>query len=196
MGRGPFFKMYSPAEQQQLREIAKQSILTGLEHQHSMEVNLADYSEHLQEKRASFVTLNLPTKKGSHELRGCIGTLNPYRALAEDIAQNAYAAAFSDPRFPALNQSEYERLEYHISVLSDTKPMQFDSEHALLAQMRPGIDGLILSDQNRRGTFLPSVWEQLPEAEDFLQHLKQKAGLPADHWSDTLQVSRYTVDGF
>lgn len=182
---------YSQAEQQLLLDIAKNSILTGLEQQHPLEVTLSDYSEQLQQKRATFVTLTL-----HHELRGCIGSLSPHRALVDDIAHNAYAAAFSDPRFPALSQQEYEQLEYHISILSDTSPMQFDTEQALLAQIRPGIDGLVLSDKNRQGTFLPSVWEQLPEPEEFLRHLKRKAGLPADYWSDTLQVSRYTVDYF
>lgn len=182
---------YSPAEQELLLDIAKNSILTGLQQQHPLAVTLSDYSEHLQKKRATFVTLTI-----NHELRGCIGSLSPQRALVDDIAHNAYAAAFSDPRFPALSPQEYEQLEYHISILSDTSPMQFDTEQALLAQIRPGVDGLVLSDKNRQGTFLPSVWEQLPEPEEFLQHLKRKAGLPADYWSDTLQVSRYTVDYF
>ncbi len=183
--------MYSESEQQQLKAIAKQSIMMGLEHQHPIKLNLSDYPESLQEKRATFVTLNI-----NHQLRGCIGSLSPHRVLVDDIAENAYSAAFSDPRFPALQRQEYEQLEYHISILSDTHPMQFESEQDLLVQIRPGIDGLVLQDKNRQGTFLPSVWEQLPQPEDFLQHLKQKAGLPIDYWSSTLQVSRYTVDYF
>ena len=184
-------QQYSDAEHQLLLSIAKQSILTGLQQMHPLVLTLADYAEHLQEKRATFVTLKI-----NDELRGCIGSLSPQRALVDDIAHNAYAAAFSDPRFAALNNQEYEQLEYHISILSGTSPMQFDSEQALLAQLRPGIDGLVLQDQNRQGTFLPSVWEQLPEPEAFLQHLRHKAGLPANYWSDTLQVSRYTVESF
>ncbi len=189
--------MYSQAEQQQLKDIAKQSVLTGLESQHPIKLKLSDYPDSLQIKRATFVTLNI-----RHQLRGCIGSLSPRRALVEDIAHNAYAAAFSDPRFPALRQQEYDQLEYSISILSNTHPMQFESEQDLLAQIRPGIDGLVLKDNspetggNRQGTFLPSVWEQLTQPEEFLQHLKQKAGLPADYWSDTLQISRYTVDYF
>ncbi len=184
-------QQYSDAEHQLLLSIAKKSILTGLQQMHPLVLTLADYSQHLQEKRATFVTLKI-----NDELRGCIGSLSPQRALVDDIAHNAYAAAFSDPRFAALNKQEYEPLEYHISILSDTSPMQFDSEQALLAQLRPGIDGLVLQDQNRQGTFLPSVWEQLPEPEAFFQHLRHKAGLPANYWSDTLQVSRYTVESF
>lgn len=183
--------MYSQAEQQILQSIAKESILTGLEQQHPLEVNLSEYSESLQKERATFVTLKI-----SDNLRGCIGTLSPHQALVKDVAHNAYAAAFQDSRFPALSPQEYEQLKYHISILSNTSPMQFDSEQSLLAQIRPGIDGLVLKDNNRQGTFLPSVWEQLPEPKAFLQHLKNKAGLPTDYWSNTLQVSRYTVESF
>jgi len=183
--------MYSQAEREILNTVAKQSILNGLEKHQPLVVTISEYPEALQEQRASFVTLNIQSN-----LRGCIGTLSPYRALVDDIAHNAYAAAFSDPRFPALSQHEFTQLDYHLSVLSDTSPMQFTSEQDLITQIRPGIDGLILKDKGYRGTFLPSVWEQLPEPEMFLKHLKQKAGLPAHHWSDTLQVSRYTVESW
>lgn len=183
--------MYSESERETLLGVARKSILNGLEQGRALKIKVSDYPESLQQPRASFVTLMI-----NHELRGCIGSLSAYRPLVEDIAQNAFAAAFSDPRFPALSQSEYPQLDYHLSVLSDSSPMQFHSEEDLLSQIRPGIDGLILEDQGRRGTFLPSVWEQLPEARDFLNHLKQKAGLPIHYWSDTLQVSRYTVEAF
>ena len=183
--------MYSESERETLLSVAKQSILNGLEKGKALKVNVSDYPESLQQQRATFVTLMI-----NHELRGCIGSLSAYRALVDDIAQNAFAAAFSDPRFPALSQPEYDQLEYHLSVLSDSSSMQFESEEDLLSQIRPGIDGLILEDKGRRGTFLPSVWEQLPEARDFLNHLKLKAGLPPNYWSDTLQVSRYTVEAF
>lgn len=184
-------EVYSKEDRQTLHTIARQSIQTGLEQQHPLVITLADYAEPLQQKRATFVTLNI-----NQQLRGCIGTLSPYRALVDDIAHNAYAAAFSDPRFPALSQAEFTQLDYHLSILSETKPMTFNSEADLLAQIRPGIDGLILSDNNQQGTFLPSVWEQLPTAQEFLQHLKRKAGLPMDYWSNSLQVSRYTVESF
>ncbi|MCP3848997.1 MAG: AmmeMemoRadiSam system protein A [Gammaproteobacteria bacterium] len=183
--------MYSQSDQKILQAIAKQSILNGLEYHSPLEVNVADYTEALQRKKASFVTLNI-----NHKLRGCIGTLSPHRSLVEDIAHNAYAAAFQDPRFPKLGEQEYKHLQYHISILSDTSPMQFDSEQSLLSQIRPGVDGLVLKDQHQQGTFLPSVWEQLPEPEMFLQHLKHKAGLPANYWSETLQVYRYTVESY
>ncbi|MCU7837253.1 MAG: AmmeMemoRadiSam system protein A [gamma proteobacterium symbiont of Taylorina sp.] len=183
--------MYSQTERDLLHKIARDSILSGLEQGTPLTIKASDYPEVLQKKQASFVTLNI-----NHNLRGCIGTLSAYRSLVDDIAHNAHAAAFSDPRFPALTVHEYQQLDYHISVLSDTSPMQFSSEQDLLTQIRPQIDGLILEDNGRRGTFLPSVWEQLPKTEDFWTHLKHKAGLSADHWSKTLQVNRYTVESF
>ncbi len=181
--------MLSDADRDILRKVARQSVFSGFNKGRPLEVKMEDYPETLQQKKATFVTLNI-----NHNLRGCIGTLEAYRPLVEDVAHNAYAAAFSDPRFPPLDPAEFEKLEYHISVLSDTSPMQFDSEADLLNQIRPGIDGLVLEDKGYRGTFLPSVWEQLPDKEEFLAHLKQKAGLPASYWSDTLKVSRYTVE--
>ncbi len=183
--------MHTKDEQQILHSIARKSVQNGLIQQQPLAVTISDYSTALQQKRATFVTLNI-----NKTLRGCIGTLTPYRALVDDIAHNAWAAAFSDPRFPALSEAEFVRLDYHLSILSDTTAMQFSSEADLLAQIRPGIDGLVLSDGYYKGTFLPSVWEQLPTVTEFLQQLKRKAGLAADHWSDTLQVSRYTVESF
>jgi len=127
-------------------------------------------------------------------LRGCIGTLEPQWALVLDVAKNARAAAFEDPRFPALTWPEFDRLEAHVSVLSMPEPMQFESEEDLLAQLRPGVDGLILEESFYRGTFLPAVWESLAEPQEFLRHLKQKAGLHPDYWSDTIKVQRYTTE--
>ena len=99
-----------------------------------------------------------------------------------------------DPRFRPLTDAEYPKLVLDISILSTPQPMHFESEQDLLRQIRPGIDGLILSDHGHRGTFLPSVWEQLPDPVIFLQHLKQKAGLPTNYWSDTIQVENYTTE--
>jgi len=183
--------MFDEALQQQLLDIAEASIRHGLDYGRALEPSLKDYPAVLGAEGACFVTLH------SHgELRGCIGSLVAHRPLAEDVAHNAYAAAFTDPRFPPLRDMELDGLELHISILTPSEPMQFDSEEDLLQQMRPGIDGLIMEDGFRRGTFLPSVWEQLPNRELFLRHLKQKAGLPPDYWSDTLKVSRYTTESF
>jgi AmmeMemoRadiSam system protein A len=111
-----------------------------------------------------------------------------------DVAENAYAAAFRDPRFAPLTRPELDALDLSISILTPAESMTFESQEDLLGQLRPGIDGLILQDGDRRGTFLPSVWESLPEAGRFLAHLKLKAGLPEDHWSDSVQVWRYETE--
>jgi len=145
----------------------------------------------LTEKRATFVTLTL-----SGHLRGCIGMLEACRPLARDVAQNAVSAAFHDPRFPPLSRDEFDALNISISVLSPPEEMTFSSEADLKEKIRLGIDGLILQEGFQKGTFLPSVWEELPEREIFFEHLKLKAGLPAGYWSDTLRVFRYTAEYF
>ena len=181
----------SAEQKASLLALAKQSLLHGLESGEILPLQLDNYEGILLEVRACFVTLTI-----GGELRGCIGSLEAYQPLVVDVVHNAYAAAFSDPRFPPLSQHELDKLEIHISVLNPSEAMSFDSEQDLINQLQPGVDGLILEERMSRGTFLPSVWEQLPEAEQFLQHLKLKAGLPADYWSDTLQVSRYTTTAF
>lgn len=152
-------------------------------------IQSTDYATPLRDVRATFVTLHI-----DGVLRGCIGTLDATRALVADVAHNARAAAFDDPRFPELAWHEYERLTIHISILSPAEPMIFSTEAELLAQLRPNVDGLVLEAGARRGTFLPAVWESLPDPRDFLRHLKHKAGLPPDYWSDDLRVQRYTVE--
>lgn len=177
---------FKPEDRQALLQTARQSIEAGvIGKRHEPEP--ADFSADLQREGASFVTLN---KGGA--LRGCIGTLEAHQSLIVDVARNAYAAAFRDPRFPSLVPEELQLLEFHISVLTAPEPMQVESEQDLLAQLRPQVDGLVIEEGYRRGTFLPSVWEQLPDPEQFLSHLKRKAGLPPNYWSDKIRVSRYT----
>ncbi len=171
-----------------LLQTARDSIRYALMHGKALPVLLSDYAAEFQEKRASFVTLHL-----HHHLRGCIGTLEAWRSLIVDVAENAYAAAFEDPRFAPLSAEEFPDLEISISILSPSEPIVFSSEEDLLQKIRPGIDGLILNEARRRSTFLPAVWENLPNPKDFLEQLKLKAGLPENYWSDSLQVSRYTV---
>lgn len=183
--------MPEPLHEEKLLALAEASIRHGIDYGRPLPLTLSDYPPPLREPGACFVTLN---RNG--QLRGCIGSLSPHRPLAEDVAENAYAAAFSDPRFPSLREEELAGLAIHLSILSPAEPMEFASEEDLLGQLRPGVDGLILEEGLRRGTFLPSVWEQLPNPALFLRHLKQKAGLPPDYWSDSLQVSRYTTRSF
>ena len=117
--------------------------------------------------------------------------MQAYQPLIKDVAEHAYAAAFNDPRFSSVTAAEAPQLELHISILTPSEAIDFSSESDLLSQIQPGIDGLILESGYHRGTFLPAVWESLPEPEQFLRHLKQKAGLPASYWSDDIKVSRY-----
>lgn len=176
-------------QQQCLLALAKNSIQHGLMTGKPLTVNLTDFPAELTVPRATFVTLQ---KNG--QLRGCIGVLTAVRPLAEDIAENAFSAAFNDSRFPPLTADELDALNIHLSILTPAEAMAFGSEQDLISQLQPNIDGLILQEGFRRGTFLPSVWEQLPEPEQFLRHLKQKAGLPADYWSDSIKVSRYRAE--
>jgi len=142
----------------------------------------------LNQPGATFVTL---TQNG--QLRGCIGTLQAHRALDHDVRANAVAAAFSDPRFPPLTLAELPRTRVEVSLLTAPQPMKFSDEADAIRQLRPHVDGVILIAGQRRGTFLPQVWEQLPDPRQFLAHLKQKAGLPADYWSSEVELQRYEV---
>ena len=183
--------VYDAEPRATLLAIAARSITHGLEHHRPLDLDPNDYPEPLRAIRATFVTLERHS-----DLRGCIGVLDAFRPLVVDVAQNAFAAAFEDPRFPPLRAAEYPELTLKLSILTPAEPLSFGSEADLLAQIRPGVDGLILSDQRHRGTFLPSVWEQLPHPRDFLDHLKRKAGLPMGYWSDSLRVARYVTESF
>lgn len=143
----------------------------------------------LHENGATFVTL---TQHG--QLRGCIGSLEAWRALRQDVQENALAAAFRDPRFEPLSVNELPITRVEVSLLTPAVPMSFTDEADALAQLRPGKDGVIFSAAGRRSTFLPQVWEQLPSPALFMAHLKQKAGFPVEYWSTNVQLERYTVE--
>ena len=183
--------MLSEQHRRLLRDLAYQSIRHGLETGEALNINPEKYPEELKQNRATFVTLHR-----NKELRGCIGILKPVRPLADDIAYNAWAAAFCDSRFAPLTAAELNGLDVHISILGTPETMHFSSEQDLVSQIRPGIDGLILEDGFNKGTFLPSVWESLGRAEEFLSQLVLKAGLPAGYWSDDLHMERYTTESF
>jgi hypothetical protein len=142
----------------------------------------------LLEPGACFVTL---TRQG--ELRGCVGTLEAHRPLGVDVRENALAAAFRDPRFMPLSRAEFEDVRVEVSLVSPTEALAVASEEHALAALRPGVDGIVFEYRHFRSTFLPQVWEQLPEPADFLGQLRRKAGLPADFWADEVRLSRYTV---
>jgi len=145
-------------------------------------------SQRLMAQGACFVTL---LKQG--RLRGCIGTLDAYRPILEDVICNAYSAAMSDPRFPPVTSEELDQLELSISVLTDPQEIMVASESELRERLVPQVDGLILQDGSHRATYLPSVWEQLPDRADFIRELKLKAGLPQDYWSSTIRCFKYRV---
>lgn len=183
---------YSAAEQHTMLSLARESIIHGLDSGSPLKVSPQDYPPALQAERACFVTL---TKSG--ELRGCIGHLEPVQTLVEDVAENAWSAAYRDPRFPPLQPAELDDIRIEISVLGPPNPIDFDSEQDLLRQIRPGVDGLILeTPDGRRGTFLPSVWESLQDPRQFLAHLKLKAGVASDYWEDGVRVWRYETEAF
>jgi AmmeMemoRadiSam system protein A len=181
----------SEAARKQLIGIARASILHGLDHGEALLPAEQDYGDELRVERASFVTLD---RFGM--LRGCIGHLEAIMPLARDVAENAFSAAFRDPRFPPLSRDEYAELELHVSILTPPEAFSVSSESDLLAQLRPGVDGLILEDGHARGTFLPSVWKSLPQPKEFLRHLKRKAGLSENYWSDSLKLYRYETESF
>ena len=174
-----------------LLSVAREAILHGVEQGGRLILDPSDYGASLEKTGASFVTL-----KKDGKLRGCIGTLQAYQPLVKDVADHAYAAAFSDPRFPPLDNDELELVEISVSVLGEPDVMEVADEEDLCRQLKPGIDGLILECGSLRGTFLPSVWEILPECHDFVRHLKQKAGLEPGFWSREMQFSRYSTQSF
>lgn len=167
-----------------LLPIARAAISSALGRSHAA----AEDAVWLQELGACFVTL---TQQG--QLRGCIGTLEARHSLLADVKANALAAALRDPRFAPLRATELEHTEIEVSLLSPMQAMRFDSEAHALAQLQPGIDGVVLEFERYRSTFLPQVWEQLPTASEFIAHLKHKAGLPPDFWASGMRLQRYTV---
>ena len=182
---------YTSEERMSLLLLALDSIESGVRSGIPTTINDGAYSGALNEPRASFVTL-----KKAGALRGCIGSLEAHSCLVDDVAANAFAAAFRDPRFQKLESDEMDLLNIGISVLGPREALTFDSQQSLLDTLRPGQDGLVLHEGNARATFLPAVWESLPQPAAFLQQLKIKAGLTPDHWSETLRVWRYTTESF
>jgi len=166
--------------------IAKGSIEHGLSAHSPLTPALDTLPPEMVETGACFVTLN---KTG--RLRGCIGSPEAWRPLATDVAENAFRAAFKDPRFAPLKSDETDQLDIHLSVLSPAEQFAFRDEDDLIVKLRVGEDGLIIEDQGRRALFLPSVWSQLPDPVQFVAHLKTKAGLGATHWSGTFKASRF-----
>lgn len=142
----------------------------------------------LREPGATFVTL-----RQGERLRGCIGTLEARRPLLQDVKANAIGAAFRDPRFPPLALPELDTTSVEVSLLSPLEPLSFDNEQHALSQIEPGVHGVSFEYGWHKSTFLPQVWEDLPDLHEFIGHLKQKAGLPPDFWDTEVKLARYTV---
>ncbi len=142
----------------------------------------------LQEQAACFVTLTQ-----QDQLRGCIGTIEARQSLLEDVKHNAKAAAFKDTRFSPLADDEFDETEIEVSLLSAMQELDFSDEQEALLQLQPGTDGVVFEYGHYRSTFLPQVWEQLPDVDVFMAQLKHKAGLTPDFWADQVKLSRYTV---
>jgi hypothetical protein len=168
--------------------LASASIDHGVEQARALAVDPAEFAAALREDHATFVTL---TRAG--ELRGCTGSPRAWRPLVLDIAENAFATAFEDDRFRPLERGELGDLDITVTLLSPPAPLPTASQAGLARALRPGVDGLILEDDARRGLFLPVVWKTLPEAENFVARLKAKAGLSEDEWPAALKAHRFTA---
>jgi uncharacterized protein len=177
--------MYTPHRDWLLRH-ARHALVYGVKNNRAPVVQLDELPDVLLEERATFITLE---KNGN--LRGCIGRLEASQPLVIDIAENTVAAALEDPRFPPVKENEIASIAISISILTPPEPMTISTEKELLNSIRPEIDGLILEEGRRRATFLPSVWDELKQPRDFIAHLKQKAGWPANYWSDQIRAYRY-----
>lgn len=183
------FALYEPKrENTELGFALLNAARTAIATQFGLTTSIPPEHPAMKQAGATFVTLML-----DGQLRGCIGTLEAYRPLGEDVRANASAAAFGDPRFIPLTQAEFGRVQIEVSLLTQPEPIFFESETDALQQLRPGVDGVILSFNHRSSTFLPQVWEQLPDAWQFMAHLKIKGGHAPDWWSPEIELFRYEV---
>lgn len=179
-------------EGRQLVAVARETIHKALFNPQDKSESEASGSPKFQERRGTFVTLTL-----NGALRGCIGHIIPQESLIEGVRINAINAAFRDPRFRPLGRNEFEKIKVEVSILTEPKPLSYTDADDLLAKLRPGTDGVIIRKGPHQATFLPQVWEQLPNKKDFLTHLCLKAGLDRDAWArEKLQVHVYQVQAF
>jgi uncharacterized protein len=182
----------TPDERTALLRFARQALEEGVNENLLQPLDLSTLPAALQAVGASFVTL---TQKG--DLRGCIGALEASQPLVEDVREHAVAAALQDYRFPPVTPDELSEIEIEISRLTPTRPLEYNTPQELLERLRPFIDGVVLKYGSRRATFLPQVWEKIPDPAVFLSQLCQKMGAPADLWQrKKLEVFTYQVEEF
>lgn len=182
----------SDADKKELLIIARQAISAVVNGEPFNKVDLKGLSKNLQEEGVSFVTLTINSR-----LRGCIGALEAYQPLALDVQEHAIAAALEDYRFSPVTPKEVPLLNIEISWLTPTIHLEYSDNENLISKLRPGIDGVLIKDGQHRATFLPQVWEQIPDREDFLSHLCLKMGALPDLWQKKhLEVLTYQVEEF
>ena len=179
-------------EKQTLLHLARQALEMGVRGQRLPPLDLGSMSQRLREQGAAFVTLTI-----HGNLRGCIGALEPYQPLADDVREHAIAAALQDYRFPKVTPEELSQIEIEVSRLTVPVPLMYSSPEDLLTKLRPGIDGVLLRDGVRRATFLPQVWEKIPDPAEFLDNLCYKMGASPELWRKKhLDVAIYQVEEF
>jgi AmmeMemoRadiSam system protein A len=181
----------SADEQARLLDIARQSIVCGLDSGAALRLDVNRLDANLRVDSAVFVTLTL-----DGALRGCIGSLQPTAPLAQAVANSAFGAAFRDRRFAQVQAGEIDNLRIEVSVLSVMELIAVNSRQALLDNLQSGVDGLLMEDQGYRSTFLPKVWEKITTPNEFVGQLMRKAGLAAEHWSSTIRFYRYHSTSF
>lgn len=182
---------YTSAERCELLAIARASIEEGVETGRPKSIDLNRLPAALQAIRCTFVTLH-----SEGQLRGCTGSMEPVQPLAVDVSVAACQTALNDPRFYPVQAEEIAGLHIEVSILSPLRAFPVAGEADLLARLEPGVDGLVLELGPRRATFLPKVWESLPDPRQFLTELKRKAGLPGDFWSEKMVLHRYHTETF
>jgi uncharacterized protein len=179
-------------EQTILLHLAREAIERGVRGEELPLLDPASLPASLREEGSSFITL---TARG--QLRGCIGSLDTYQSLAEDVREHAVAAALRDPRFPAVREDELNEIQIEVSRLTRPTPLQYTDADDLLSRLRPHVDGIILRDDSHRATFLPQVWEKISDPAEFLNNLCYKMGLEPDLWRrEHLEVLTYKVEEF
>jgi len=182
----------TPNERALLLKIAHQAIQEGVHGRTPPPIDLSALPPSLSQPGVCFVTLTI-----QGELRGCIGALEAYQPLAEDVQEHAIAAALNDYRFPPVRPEELALIHIEISRLTQPQPLHYERPMELLEKLRPGVDGVLLSNGFRRSTFLPQVWEKIPNPAQFLDHLCMKMGADENLWRyQLLDVYTYQVEEF
>jgi len=179
-------------EQRILLRLAREAMERGVKGEELPCLDPSLLPPSLCEEGSSFITLTV-----HGQLRGCIGSLNPYQSLAEDVREHAVAAALNDPRFPAVREDELNAIQVEVSRLTRPIPLEYTDANDLLSRLHPYVDGVILRDAFRRATFLPQVWEKIPDPAEFLNNLCYKMGVKHDLWrSKQFEVLTYQVQEF